>query len=140
MLRLAVAFGLALALGACSSGAANGSYVRSTPAVTQPAQTTPNPAFRAPQVMRGAGVDSVIGAGANDLTSRFGEARIDLAEGDARKLQFTSDDCVLDVYLYPLEANAAPVATHVEARAREGGGEADRANCIAEVESAARRR
>lgn len=140
------AFSLAIALGL--AGCSGGTYVRSAPAAqaptqpaqTGPAQTGPMTPFRSPQVMRGAGIDSVIGVGAGDLTDRFGEARIDLSEGDARKLQFTSDACVLDIFLYPLEANAAPVATHIEVRARNGGGEADRANCIAEVERAARRR
>ena len=143
MRNFALGIGLIFTLAACSSGAAGGSYVRTAPAArapAQPAQTTPNPAFRSPQVMRGAGIDSVIGTGASALTSRFGDARIDLAEGDARKLQFVSDRCVLDIYLYPLEANGAPVATHIEARARNGGGEADRARCIADVESAARNR
>lgn len=97
-------------------------------------------AFRTPQVMRGAGLDSVIGERAAALTQRFGEARIDLAEGDARKLQYISERCVLDIYLYPLQSNADPVATHVEARSRQGGAETDRAGCIAEVEVSAKAR
>ena len=87
--------------------------------------------------MRASDLDSVIGQGAASLVQRFGKARIDLVEGDARKLQFASDACVLDVYLYPLQANAQPVATHVEARQRVGGADADRARCIAEVERSA---
>ena len=138
MRRAALSLVFALGITGCSGG----TYVRSAPAQTAapPVQTGPDTPFRSPQVMRGAGVDSVIGTGASALTSRFGDARIDLAEGDARKLQFVSDRCVLDIYLYPLEANGAPVATHIEARARNGGGEADRARCIADVESAARNR
>ena len=124
---------LAAGLAGCAGGSASGNYVRtSAPA--------PDTGFRAPAVMQGSGIDSVIGKAATSLTDRFGTARIDLAEGDARKLQFASERCVLDIYLYPLEANAAPVATHVEARQRQGGGEADRAGCIADVELAARTR
>ena len=139
MRRAFISLGMALILAGCSAGSANGSYVRGTPAAgtsAQPSQTAPTQGFRSPQVMRGVGVDSVIGAGVRDLTNRFGEARIDLTEGDARKLQFISDRCVLDIFLYPLEANTAPVATHVEARVREGGAATDRAMCIAEVEGA----
>ena len=88
--------------------------------------------------MRGSGIDSVIGEQARALTSRFGDARIDLVEGDARKLQFVSERCVLDIYLYPLAANGNPVATHIEARERRGGADTDRAGCIEEVERAAR--
>lgn len=115
-------------VGGCASGA------RETPVVVAP----PPEAFRAPQVMRESGLESVIGEGAASLSRRFGEARIDLKEGDARKLQFVSRGCVLDIYLYPLASNSAPVATHVEARQRVGGGETDRAECIEEVERMAR--
>jgi hypothetical protein len=87
-----------------------------------------------------AGLEGIIGERAGSLVRRFGEARIDLAEGDARKLQFTSDRCVLDVFLYPLESNAEPVATHVVARERKGGGETDRAGCIGDIERSAGRR
>ena len=51
-----------------------------------------------------------------------------------RKLQFLGQGCVLDIYLYPPEPRAEPVATHVEARSRSDGGDTDRAACINEVE------
>ncbi len=88
----------------------------------------------APQIQRGEGLESVIGESTMSLTRRFGRARIDLSEGDARKLQFISQNCVLDIFFYPLERGSTPVATHVEARQRKGGGDADRAGCIEEVE------
>lgn len=115
-------------ISACSSGSGGAPVVGASSSET----------FRAPRVMRAAGLESVIGEEATSLSRRFGEARIDLSEGDARKLQFVSDRCVLDIYLYPLASNAAPVATHVEARQRIGGGDTDRAGCIAEVERTAR--
>jgi hypothetical protein len=87
-----------------------------------------------PEVMSGWGLDGVIGERAASLTRRLGEPRIDLAEGDVRKLQFAGQSCVLDVYLYPMSAGAEPVATHIEARLREGGAPIDRAQCLREVE------
>jgi hypothetical protein len=87
-----------------------------------------------PQVMAPAGLEGVIGSPAAALTRRFGEPRIDLAEGDARKLQFAGATCVLDIYLYPVSAAAEPTATHVEARLRQGGGAVDAGGCIREVE------
>ncbi|WP_379922851.1 hypothetical protein [Erythrobacter sp. R86502] len=90
-----------------------------------------------PQVMAAAGLEGVIGSPAPALTRRFGEPRIDLAEGDARKLQFAGPACVLDVYLYPLAATAQPTATHVDARLRQGGAPTDKGACIREVESQA---
>ena len=84
--------------------------------------------------MQERGLNGVIGAQARALTARFGRPRIDLVEGDARKLQFMGQTCVLDVFLYPLEAGREPVATHVESRLRTNGGQIDHARCIAEVE------
>lgn len=132
MFRVLGSVSIALFAAGCSSGSGG---VASTPTASAP---TTAGAFRAPQVMRESGLDSVIGERAGSLARRFGEARIDLAEGDARKLQYVSDACVLDIYLYPLSVNADPVATHVEARARQGGATIDRAQCITEVERAAR--
>ncbi len=88
-----------------------------------------------PEVMGTAGLGGVIGSRADALTGRFGSPRIDLAEGDARKLQFAGRSCVLDIFLYPLAAAAEPTATHVEARLRQGGAPADPGACIREVEA-----
>lgn len=87
-----------------------------------------------PEVMSSQGLGGVIGLPAAALTRRLGAARIDLAEGDAHKLQFTGASCVLDIYLYPLSAGAQPTATHVEARLRQGGAPVDPGACIREAE------
>lgn len=128
MRRALVAASLALLASACASG----NYVRSGQVPAPPDQATAG--FRAPQVQHGDGIGGIIGQQASSLTRRFGTPRIDLAEGDARKLQFAGNSCVLDIFLYPLEAGGAQVATHVEARLKQGGGEVDRGSCIAAVE------
>jgi hypothetical protein len=87
-----------------------------------------------PEVMSPQGLGGVIGSPATALTRRFGQPRIDLAEGDARKLQFAGPTCVLDIFLYPVAAAAELTATHVEARLRQGGAAADPGACIREVE------
>lgn len=87
--------------------------------------------FRAPQIQRGAGLESVIQQDATSLTREFGTPRLDVREGDARKLQFSGQACVLDVFLYPLRQGAEPVATYVEARRSSDGQEVDRAACVA---------
>ncbi|MEP3052037.1 MAG: hypothetical protein ABJP48_04765 [Erythrobacter sp.] len=89
--------------------------------------------FRPPEMQEIDGVSGLIGARAEQLTAAFGNPRIDLAEGDARKLQFAGENCVLDVFLYPLEPGQNPVATHVEAREPENGRDFDRARCIANL-------
>ena len=48
-----------------------------------------------------------------------------------RKLQFSGQACVLDVFLYPLRPGAEPVATYVDARRPSDGVEVDRAACVA---------
>jgi hypothetical protein len=87
-----------------------------------------------PEMMGPQGLEGVIGQDAGALVRRFGTPRLDVVEGDARKLQFAGRDCVLDIYLYPLRPDAAPVAAHVEARLRQGGAAIDRGACIREVE------
>lgn len=90
---------------------------------------------RVPQVMQPQGLEGVIGMGAAALTQRFGAPRIDLTEGDARKLQFAGQNCVLDIYLYPSRIGVDPTAAHVDARLRQGGAAVDGGACIREVES-----
>ncbi|MFN3863825.1 MAG: hypothetical protein ACK4RT_06025 [Erythrobacter sp.] len=89
---------------------------------------------RVPQVMAPDGLEGVIGQDARKLTQRFGAPRLDVTEGDARKLQFSGGACVLDIYLYPPRPGADPLAAHVEARLRQGGAAVDRGACIREIE------
>lgn len=97
------------------------------PTVTRPAP--PRPAIR-PRVMAAPGLEGVIGAGAGDLQRQFGVARLDVLEGDARKLQFSGNACVLDVFLYPETEGREPTATYVEARRSSDGKDVDRASCV----------
>jgi hypothetical protein len=76
------------------------------------------------------GLEGVIGATANDLTRQFGNPRLDVIEGDVRKLQFSGAPCVLDVYLYPLPSAREPRATYVDARRSSDGRDVDRAACV----------
>ena len=71
----------------------------------------------------------VIGADAEALVRRFGPPRLDIREGDARKLQWLGPSCVLDAYLYPGEHGGRAVATYVEAR-RGDGQAVDRTACV----------
>lgn len=83
-----------------------------------------------PQIMRIAGLEDVIGAGAAQLERQFGSPQLDVREGDARKMQFAGEACVLDVFLYPTARNSTPAATHVEARRASDGRNVDRAACV----------
>lgn len=76
------------------------------------------------------GLEGVIGANASDLTRQFGQPRLDVWEGDARKLQFTGSACVLDIFLYPSARGRDPQATYVEARRASDGKDVDRAACV----------
>jgi hypothetical protein len=77
------------------------------------------------------GLEGVIGATSAELVNRFGAARLDVAEGDARKLQFSGNACVLDIFLYPGAPGAEPQATYVDARRPSDGQDVDRAACVA---------
>ncbi|MXO91467.1 hypothetical protein GRI41_11575 [Altererythrobacter aquaemixtae] len=101
---------------------------------TPPPQYTPPPTtdgFQAPRVMNILGLEGVIGADSNALQRQFGEPRLDVREGDVRKLQFSGEACVLDIYLYPLRQGAQPTATYVDARRASDGLDVDRASCVA---------
>ena len=127
-------------LGACASTIpqsrppASGSQTPgriTAPPPTRPAPPPATGAFRAPQVMNMPGLEGVIGSDVERLEQTFGTARLNVWEGDARKLQFTSEACVLDVYLYPLRPGAEPTATYVDARRSSDGLDVDRAACVA---------
>ncbi|HSG34633.1 MAG TPA: hypothetical protein VLA37_08855 [Sphingomonadaceae bacterium] len=81
-------------------------------------------------MLRAPGLEGVIGASASALLQQFGQPRIDLAEGDVRKLQFAGPACVLDIYLYPPAGGGEQRATHVDARRASDGRDVDRAACI----------
>jgi hypothetical protein len=68
-----------------------------------------------PEIMQGPGLGGIIREPAATLLARFGQPRLDTPEGDMRKLQFSAEACVLDIYLYPLAPGTEPVATWVEA-------------------------
>ena len=83
----------------------------------------------APHVQMVPGLEGVIGATSADLARQFGTPRLDVVEGDARKLQFSGSACVLDIYLYPPAAGSEPTATYVDARRASDGQEVDRVAC-----------
>jgi hypothetical protein len=102
-------------------------------APARPAPTRVRPSRAAPRtaaVMTLPGLEGVIGASAEELSRQFGAPRLDIVEGDARKLQFSASACVLDAYLYPPAAGSAPRTTYIDAR-RADGQDVDRAACVA---------
>lgn len=125
------------ALAAC--GTTPPPRAKSAPPVTRPAarpaMTPVRPAVRTPppaaKVLSIPGLEGVIGATATELVRQLGQPRLDVAEGDARKLQYVGTACVLDIYLYPAEHGREPQATYVEARRASDGQDVDRAACLA---------
>ena len=138
---------LAMLLGACVGAPKELPSTGNAPVATNPTGTStasrpstgrvpagippapPPPSFANPTVMNLPGLVGVIGETAGQLRRTFGEPRLDVMEGDARKMQFTGQACVLDVYLYPLRPGATPTATHLEARRASDGFEVDRVAC-----------
>lgn len=120
-------------LSAC--GASGGGKVASAAAAPPPVKTVVRAPVRTVPVGTRAqvspGLEGVIGAGQAELVRQFGPARLDVWEGDARKLQFVGSACVLDVYLYPPEKGREPEASYVDARRASDGQDVDRAGCVA---------
>lgn len=130
--------GSALVLGACAAVPSTQAPTAGARPVPPPPMTTPRPqvapssgAFIAPRVMNLPGLEAVIGRNSTALANIFGPPRLAVEEGDAVKLQFTGEACVLDVYLYPLRPGGEPSATHVDARRASDGNDVDRAACVA---------
>ena len=79
----------------------------------------------------GAGLNAVLGHDAAQLVRLFGQPNADVREGPGRKLQFGSQICILDAYLYP--RGGTPVVTHVDARQTDGS-PIDKASCVAAIQ------
>jgi hypothetical protein len=117
---------VALVLAGCASGAAE-QQRPSGAAAAPPPRYTP------------VGLESVLGRTAGVLQAEFGQPELDVREGTARKLQFVSQICVLDAYLYPPKAGGQPIVTHVDARLPDGR-DMDRASCVAALQQKQRSR
>jgi hypothetical protein len=76
---------------------------------------------------------AIVGLTAEELVRRLGTPALQIREGDSLKLQFRSDQCVLDAYLYP-SGNAPYRVTYVDARSRSLA-DVDQALCIASIEA-----
>ena len=132
-------------LAACG-GAAGSGRVNSTAAAPPPpmasGETGVRPPMRYrprnPQMQALPGLEGVLGASTAELTRTFGPPRLDVWEGDARKLQFSGAPCVLDVFLYPDGGNAEPIATYVDARRATDGQEVDHAARMATLRQGGR--
>ncbi len=122
---------LLAACGGASSGKVASANVVITPAkpvLRQPQRRTPGV-----QILAIPGLEGVIGATSAELLRQFGAARLDVWEGDARKLQFSGTACVLDVYLYPPAAGREPQASYVDARRASDGQDVDRVACVSSL-------
>jgi hypothetical protein len=89
----------------------------------------PSAALPAPRIQPSPGLEGVIGTTAAEIIRQFGPPRLDVSEGDARKLQFTGIACVLDIYLYPAATGKPPLASFIAAR-RSDGRDVDRVACV----------
>jgi hypothetical protein len=133
-LALLIAMALSPALAACGGATQPVASVSTKPvkpsaALVRPARPPATPPTARVQLLPG--LDGVIGASAAELSRQFGPPRLDVLEGDVRKLQFTGTPCVLDVFLYPPAQGREPVATYVDARRQSDGRDVDRAACVA---------
>lgn len=129
---------LSMLLAACGG---NGGVQSAANKPAKPATKAPAPrqvAVRAPvkapppapkrQVLPG--LEGVIGATPDALVRRFGPPRLDVYEGDARKLQFIGVACVLDIYFYPPAAGREVEASYVEARRASDAQDVDDVACV----------
>lgn len=84
-------------------------------AVVPPPETAFVPASAPPRQS-----GKVVGMESRGLIARFGQPRLDVRDGPARKLQFTGARCILDLFLYAPSPGKEPVVTYAEARTSAG--------------------
>ena len=99
-------------------------------ACVSPSTPTSAPVTPAVPTYSTSGLEGVMGRSAHMLEEEFGRPDLDIREGDARKLQFSSRICVLDAYLYPPSQGKEAVVRYVDARLPDGR-DFDRASCVA---------
>ena len=98
--------------------------------IQPPRQALPPP--RPPLTMGGA----IIGLTSQELVQRLGSPALQIREGSSLKLQFRSQFCVLDAYLYPPVGGSVPYrVTYVEARTRSLA-PVDQATCLSSLQGA----
>lgn len=119
-------------LAACASTGGTGS---ARPGARQPVRPPVRSAPKDPTFQTIPGLEGVIGADENQLVRQFGTPRLNVWEGDARKLQFTGKACVLDVFLYPTTSSKTPLASYVDARRSSDGQDVDRAACVSALKA-----
>lgn len=109
----------ALMLGGC---AANGA----APSANAPVLAPPPGSFDA------RGLEAILNKRDDQLVALFGVPRLDVIEGQARKLQFANDRCALDIFLYPPEGRNGGErrSNYAEARDRQGNA-VDTRSCVA---------
>ena len=90
-----------------------------------PVTTVPRPQVRS----------SILGLTASELVGHFGNPALQVREGVGLKLQFRSNRCILDAYLYPPETGSGVQrVTYVETRLPSGV-PTPQAACIAVLEN-----
>lgn len=120
---------LSLLLGGCAGAVSSGRTGRPITAGMRPATNDHRGAGAGPVVAATGNAGDLVGRDRAALIALFGQPRLDMQEGTGTKLQFSSERCVLDAYLYPARAGQTAVVTHVDARTPEGE-DVDRAGCI----------
>jgi hypothetical protein len=76
------------------------------------------------------GMERVLGASPEAVIAILGRPSLDREEGPARHLQFAHGNvCTLDLFFYPRPPAGGRVATHAEARRRDGS-PLDPASCL----------
>lgn len=131
-LRLISGIALATMLSACASTPAP--PPAKAPPAKRPATTAVRPPVKRPPAVMpapapGTELERVVGRDARALAQLFGAASSDTREGEARRLQFTGPQCILDAYLYPPTRGKTPVVTYVAARTLDGR-DVERNSCI----------
>ena len=74
----------------------------------------------------------MLGRNEKSLRAQFGEPRLNIVEGDGRKMQYVTAKCVVDIYLFPPAAGKEAAVVHIDAR-DDAGRDMDRDSCVLQL-------
>lgn len=99
------------------------------PAAGPPLRAKTAPPVAALPPLDTVGLAAILNRSDQELVALFGPPRLDVREGNGRKLQFSGQSCVLDVYLYPPENGGEARSNYADARDLQGAA-VDRGKCV----------
>ncbi len=114
---------------------------KTKPSLPAPRSAGTRPTLPAPKVpgtisferrISGGVAGDMLGRTEKSLRAQYGDPRLDIREGEGRKMQYLTKKCVVDIYLFPPSAGKEAQVVHIDAR-DDAGRDLDRDGCVQQL-------